>query len=80
MTSYFFTFGQIHTHRVNGVTLDCDGVLEIVAEDFSAARTRMFELCGDKFHNQHTAETINMKYFPRGVVLKVRGVVLKGEA
>lgn len=37
---WWFTFGQDHTHRVNGVTFDCDIVLEIEGTA-SEARQRM---------------------------------------
>ena len=68
---FYFTFGQNHTHRCNGVTLDCDGVVEIKAENGKQARQIMFDTFGRKWAFQYTEETMEMDYFPRGVVLKL---------
>ena len=67
----YFTFGQRHTHRVNGITFDCDSVAVINADDESAARAKAFEYFGDKWcfsypENQWNDE--KMKYFPRGLI------------
>ena len=63
----YFTFGQIHTHRVNGKTFDCDSVAMIEAGSENEARNRAFELFGPKWHN--SSITIpNMDYYPRGVI------------
>jgi len=70
MKRYYFTFGQNHLHRVRGVTLDCDSVVEITAPDTDAARAVMFELFGNKWSMQYDDDTYNPEYFPRGVVLR----------
>ncbi len=60
----FITFGQSHTHRVNGVTFDCDSVARVVGD-----RNTAFNLFGRKWHNCYESlDDINMKYFPRGVI------------
>jgi len=67
----YFTFGQNHTHRHNGVTLDCDSVVKITAEDEGQARDKMFDAFGSKWAFQYSEERMNMGYFPRGVVLEL---------
>ena len=71
MSRHYFTFGQCHTHRHGQITLDCDSVVEITAEDEGIARDRMFELFGPKWGFQYTEETLNLEYFPRGIVLRL---------
>jgi len=71
MEKHYFSFGQNHTHRYNGVTLDCDGIVEIQAEDAGEARQKMFDAFGPKWAFQYTEETYNPEYFPRGVVLQL---------
>lgn len=62
---WYFTLGQTHTHRINGVTWDCDLVIAIKGT-FASARTRMIELCGTAWSGQY--EMVNLRYFPRGVL------------
>ena len=67
MNKYYITFGQSHVHRVNDITFDCDSVACIRAVDEGAARAIAFDLFGSKWFTSYTEETINLKYFPRGV-------------
>ena len=71
MPKHYVTFGQIHTHRVNGKTLDCDCVAVFEASDREAGRKQAFEWFGDKFftdyHDTDWSEK-QLKYFPRGYV------------
>jgi len=73
MSKYYYSFGQSHTHRVHGVTLDKDSIVEIIAPDdetgMAAAREKMFDTFGQKWSMQYTENNIDMSYFPRGVVL-----------
>ena len=76
MEKFYFTFGQNHTHRYVqngvGVTLDCDGVVEITAVDGNVAREIMFEAFGMKWSMQYPATKPNvLDYFPRGIVLRL---------
>lgn len=67
----FITFGQVHTHRVNGKALDCDCVAVIESSDAQTGRATAFELFGDKFFTTYTEENFDhesMKYFPRGFI------------
>lgn len=62
MTAYF-TFGQVHAHAFNGVTLDKDIVIEMESPD---PRASMLELFGVKWSMQYD-EPPNMAHFPRGI-------------
>ena len=64
--AYWFTLGQDHTHRINGMTFDCDAVIEI-AGDYGSARERMVELCGVKWSHQYDKGKLDLGLFPRGV-------------
>ncbi len=64
MPTAYFTFGQIHTHSVNGKTFDKDCVLKITADD---PRKVMFDTFGVKWGMEYF-EPPNMEYFPRGII------------
>lgn len=67
--NYYFSFGQSHVHRVDGVTLDADVLLK-VRGTYGDARQRVFDAIGDKWAMQYDEENLEakLKYFPRGVV------------
>ena len=67
----YVTFGQIHTHSVNGITFDKDCVAVIEADTASAGRDKAFSLFGRKFCTTYTDATYVesiMKHFPRGYI------------
>jgi len=73
----YFTFGQIHRHRVNGLLLDRDCVGVIYAHSHAAARVLAFEWFDGKFHNSYDDQEMPpgsdkfkhlMSFFPRGLV------------
>ena len=64
---HYFTFGQDHTHRVNGVTFDCDCVVMITGT-YALAREKMFDTFGRKWSFQYSEKTFCPEYFPRGVI------------
>lgn len=70
MKTFYFTFGQDHAHRVNGVTWDKDLVCMIDAEDENSARKIMHENFGNKWAFSYTEETWErdnlIRHFPRG--------------
>jgi hypothetical protein len=71
MAKHYVTFGQVHAHRVNGITLDCDSVALYEAETAQEGRDKAFEYFGDKFFTDyHNTEfdTEDLKYFPRGII------------
>ena len=71
MANHYVTFGQVHTHRVNGITLDCDSVACYQAENSEEGRKKAFEYFGDKFFTDYHDTEFNMEdleWFPRGVI------------
>jgi len=71
MAKHYVTFGQKHTHSINGKTLDKDTVAVYEAKDSVEGRDKAFEYFGDKFftdyHNTQFDHN-SLKYFPKGVV------------
>lgn len=65
---FYFSFGQGHVHRVNGKTFDCDSIVEIHADNEKEARDVMFKTFGKKWFTSYTEETLDLQYFPRGVI------------
>lgn len=65
----YITFGQNHTHRVNGVTFDKDTVARIKCKDKEEGKKLAFELFGDKFFTDYSYDQIqkSLEYFPRGI-------------
>lgn len=63
---WYFTFGQGHAHRISGKTFDCDTIMAIYGRRYEA-RSRMFDLCGDKWANQYSPLEIDCEDFPKGV-------------
>ena len=66
MKKYYGTFGQIHTHSVDGITFDKDCVVEIEAENYEEARKYMFAVFGQTWCFLYK-EKPDMGFFPRGI-------------
>lgn len=64
MITNYFTFGQQHTHSVNGITWDKDCVVKITAQD---PRQVMFDTFGVRWA-MHYDQPPNMEHFPRGII------------
>lgn len=64
---YYFTFGQTHVHKINGITFDKDCVVEIEASDPNVARNKIFFLFRRKWSMIYE-DPPNMDYFPRGII------------
>jgi len=66
----YISFGQQHTHRVNGITFDCDSLALIKCADHAEGRERAFELFGPKFMTDYREEDLDriIEHFPRGVI------------
>ncbi len=66
----YITFGQSHTHRVNGKTFDCDCVAVFNAPDEEAGRRLAWEYFGPVWCTSYTEEAFTtkdlMRYYPRG--------------
>ena len=69
MNKYYVTFGQVHVHRVNGKTFDCDCVAVIEAETEKDAREKSFDYFGSAWcFIYNNIEKLDMEYFPRGLM------------
>jgi len=68
VAKFYISFGQIHVHSVNGKTFDKDSLAEIEAETHGEARDIAFSLFGDKFFTSYTEKSLNLEYFPRGII------------
>lgn len=65
----YVTFGQVHTHSVNGKTFDKDSVAVIEAENYAIGRKKTFDYFGDQFYTTyHDLDYVKMDYFPRGMI------------
>jgi dihydroxyacid dehydratase/phosphogluconate dehydratase len=66
MITNYFTFGQTHFHKINGIIFDKNCVVKITAED---PRQVMFDTFG-KVWSMHydSLEDIKLEYYPRGVI------------
>ena len=66
----FITFGQVHTHSVEGKTFDKDCVACIIHDEKVNGRDIAFQLCGDKFMTSYTMKDLEtiMNFYPRGVI------------
>lgn len=74
MTKVYLTFGQVHTHSVNGKTFDKDCIAVIKCIDYNEGRKLAFEYFDGIFHNCYSAEEWKdqgdeiIQYFPRGLM------------
>jgi hypothetical protein len=70
MPKFYVSFGQVHAHRVNGQTFDCDVLCEIDAEDYAEAREQAHMVFGGAWSMLYDAtERPDIQhYFPRGVL------------
>ncbi len=66
MKTFYFTFGQSHTHAYGGRTYDKDCVVEIKAKSSNEARKIMFDTFGAKWSMQYD-KLPDMSYYPRGI-------------
>ena len=67
----YITFGQIHTHSINGKTVDKDCVAVINANTHEEGRASAFEWFDGKFHNAYSEEDFDpsiLEYYPRGLI------------
>ena len=63
----YVTFGQHHTHRVNGKTFDCDCVAVVDGD-----RAKVFEIFGRAFCFEYPEDRFDHncldRYYPRGLI------------
>ncbi len=68
MSTFYISFGQDHVHKIDGVTLDCDILLKVVAPSEGEARERVFAAIGKRWFTSYTEDTVDFEHFPRGFV------------
>ena len=71
MKKTYVTFGQTHTHSVNGITLDKNTVAVLSAENREHGRQKAFDYFGAKFCFEYFDDQWNdddIKYYPAGYV------------
>ncbi len=66
MKTFYITFGQIHTHSVNGKTFDKDCVAGIKAETRMDAHEKAMVIFKGVFHQVNTEP--HLEYYPRGII------------
>ena len=67
------TFGQGHTHEIDGIKIDRDSLVRMAGPSYAACRKKAFELFGRKFCTTHVEEHFKShEYFPRGIVLEIK--------
>jgi len=67
----YITFGQIHTHSINGITLDKDSVAVLEHDKEESGHEIAMQLFDAKFHQAVSRETVTgefLSYFPRGLI------------
>ena len=68
----YITFGQVHTHAINGQTFDKDCVAVIESEGPVSGRKKAFELFGKYFCFEYPEKYWDKSkmryYFPRGYI------------
>ena len=71
MPKTYVTFGQDHTHSVNGKTFDKDCVAVIECNDRNHGRALAFELFDVKFcfeYHEPEFDPKSLRFFPRGLL------------
>lgn len=63
----YFTFGQIHTHSINGKTLDKDCVAVMTVESLEEGHNLGMAIFDAHFHHC-TADIPDMSFYPRGII------------
>lgn len=72
LKDYYISFGQVHTHSVNGITFDKDCLALISAESEQKAREKAFEYFGPMWFTSYDATKLTeeevKRFFPRGII------------
>lgn len=67
MKKFYISFGQVHTHSVNGKTFDKDCLAEIEAKDKNEAHDVAMDIFKGVFCMVYE-ELPDMSFFPRGII------------
>ena len=65
---YYVTFGQVHTHSVDGKTFDRDCVAVVRASDYGEARKIAFKTFGAKWAFIYEEVPDVKKFYGRGLM------------
>lgn len=73
MSLFFFTFGQVHAHSINGKTFDKDCVAVVQEDNEEGARRYVREATNNQYHEsfdikRFTKKEDMMRYYPRGLI------------
>lgn len=64
----YFTFGQVHIHKIDNHTLDKDCVIEVEGHSEDDCRSKVYNAIGDKWAFSYPDTPPPMHYFPRGII------------
>ncbi len=64
----YISFGQVHVHRVDGATFDCDSICSIECDSIQHGREIAMKVFDGKFMTNYTRDKLQMKFFPRGII------------
>ncbi|RKY42298.1 MAG: hypothetical protein DRP85_03165 [Candidatus Makaraimicrobium thalassicum] len=67
----FVTFGQDHTHEIDGVIFDKDCIAVITGDSYKENRDTAFRIFGPKFCFEYPEDRFDdedMHYYPRGYI------------
>lgn len=71
METYYFTFGQAHTHPETGERMK-DYWVEIETDSYYAAHEEMYKLFGQMWANVYNKQNFNNEFFPKGCYAKYK--------
>lgn len=74
MKKHYITFGQSHTHRVNGKTFDRDSIAVINIPDGDSGRDYAWDFFGAKWCFEYDQAAFD-KYLKKDLVLFPRGLI-----
>lgn len=64
----YISFGQIHKHNINGKLFNKDTLAGLTCVDWEHGRNLAMKLFKGEFMTDYTADRLEMKYFPQGVI------------
>lgn len=68
LKKFWITMGQAHIHKLNGIIVDKNVVVELEARNMGEAIERGYKLFGAKFADVYEKKP-NMAYYPGGVFI-----------
>ena len=76
---FYISFGQAHTHSINGQTFDKDSLMLVDADDEINARLYVNAITGGRWSSIYYPDELPklLHYFPRGVLNADDSVVVR---